>query len=337
MNGETALPLLEVRNLTVRFSLKGLQANRQHRSLLAVDGVSFTLERGRTLCLVGESGSGKTTTALAIARLIAATSGSVLLHGEDFFALDSKALRIARRKMQFIFQDPYSSLNPRLRAEAIVREPLSNTADITTAAAQAIIDELFAAVDLRPEQKRLFPHQFSGGQRQRIGIARALATRPELVICDEPVSALDVAMQAQILNLLRDLQRRFALTYLFISHDLRVVQYMADKIAVMYMGRIVEAGDRLPLFAHPLHPYTVTLLSAVTSVSTRRGRMRRVDLQGDPSELIQPQYGCRFFSRCPVALERCRVEAPQLRSVGTQRNHQVACHRVGDDYTAPFR
>ena len=325
-------PLLEVEDLTVRFPIKGTVS---HRSLLAVDQVSFRIERGQTLCLVGESGSGKTTTALAIARLIAATSGRVMFKGDDFFALDPQALRRTRQGMQFIFQDPYSSLNPRLRAEDIVREPLRNAGNPKGAKTQAIIDELFAAVDLHPEQKYLFPHQFSGGQRQRIGIARALATRPELVICDEPVSALDVAMQAQILNLLRHLQQHFALTYLFISHDLRVVQYMADKLAVMYMGRIVESGDRAALFTRPLHPYTVTLLSAVTLISARRERT--MDLRGDPPDLTQPQSGCRFFSRCQVAIERCRVELPLLRSVSPKGDHRIACHRVGDDAVAPFQ
>ncbi|MEC8851494.1 MAG: ABC transporter ATP-binding protein, partial [Pseudomonadota bacterium] len=302
------------------------------RYLYAVDGVSFSIARGQTLAIVGESGSGKTTTALAVARLIDAYAGSVNLQELDVLGLDREALRAARRRFQFIFQDPYSSLNPRLRAADIVAEPLPPMA---ADARQRIVDDLFEAVGLRPEQQRLFPHQFSGGQRQRIGIARAMAPQPDLIICDEPVSALDVAVQAQVLNLLRDLQSGRGLTYLFISHDLGVVQHMCDQIAVMYLGKIVEYADRLSLFQNPLHPYTRALLSAVPRVDpTVRGGDRRLLLQGDPPDPANPPRGCRFAARCPVAETRCQQEPPALRTL--RNKQQVACHLVTEDAVSPL-
>lgn len=331
----TDRPLLDVENLTVRFAVRRGGTFGRKQFLDAVDGVSFALARGETLAIVGESGSGKTTTALAVARLVAAHSGRVELDGADILGLEGEALRKVRRKVQFIFQDPYSSLNPRQRAEDVVREPLQSLTDMPRDEQQKVIDELFVQVGLRPEQKRLFPHQFSGGQRQRIGIARALATRPELIICDEPVSALDVAVQAQILNLLRRLQKEFGLTYLFISHDLGVVQHMCDSIAVMYMGRIVEHGPRLSLFNNPLHPYTAALLSAVPSVDkARRAATRRILIPGDPPDPVNLPPGCRFANRCPVAQPQCREAEPALRTVAT--GQRVACHLVGDDGTAPL-
>lgn len=258
--------ILSVKDLQVRFPLsKGLFTKRKY--LYAVDGVSFDLKRGETLAIVGESGSGKTTTALAIARLINAHSGQVRLGDTDLLALKGQELRQVRNRLQFIFQDPYSSLNPRLRAERIVREPLDSQNRLSADEKEQRVDELFQSVGLRPEQKRLFPHQFSGGQRQRIGIARALSTQPDLIICDEPVSALDVAVQAQILNLLRRLQSDYSLTYLFISHDLGVVQHMCDHVAVMYKGKIVEYADRMTLFNDPQHSYTKELLAAVPTIT----------------------------------------------------------------------
>jgi peptide/nickel transport system ATP-binding protein len=240
-----------------------------------------------------------------------------------------------RRRVQFIFQDPYSSLNPRQRAEDVVREPLLSLTKTPAAEQQAIVDDLFAHVGLRPEQKRLFPHQFSGGQRQRIGIARALSTQPELIICDEPVSALDVAVQAQILNLLRRLQAEYGLTYLFISHDLGVVQHMCDSIAVMYMGKIVEHADRLSLFNNPLHPYTAALLSAVPTVDkTLRQKSRRILIPGDPPDPVNLPKGCRFANRCPVAQARCREEAPELKQVA--EGHRIACHLVDESAQSPL-
>jgi peptide/nickel transport system ATP-binding protein len=254
----------------------------------------------------------------------------------DLVALEGEALRQARSRMQIIFQDPYSSLNPRVRAGAIVREPMDLMNIGSPGDRDGQVAELFKRVGLRPEQQALFPHQFSGGQRQRIGVARALATRPELVVCDEPVSALDVAIQAQILNLLRQLQAKFGLTYLFISHDLGVVQYMCDEIAVMYLGQIVEQADRMSLFTEPLHPYTWALLSAVPSADpTLRDRTDRIRLQGDPPSPIDPPPGCRFASRCPFSQELCTRETPPLRPITD--NHAVACHFVSDDGVPPQR
>lgn len=327
--------LLDVENLTVRFTVKkgGLFGKARH--LYAVDDISFQIKRGETLAIVGESGSGKTTAALAVARLVHAHQGKVDLDGTDILSLDEEELRQARAKMQVIFQDPYSSLNPRVRAESIVREPLDSLNTVPAEERQAIVDKLFNAVGLHPEQQRLFPHQFSGGQRQRIGIARALATNPDLIICDEAVSALDVAVQAQILNLLRKLQKDFGLTYLFISHDLGVVQHMCDSIAVMYMGKIVEYADRLSLFNNPLHPYTEALLSAVPTVDKkRREATRRILIPGDPPDPLALPSGCRFANRCPVAQDRCRLEQPKLAKA--ENGHFVACHLVDERAVSPL-
>ena len=317
--------LLEVNDLTVRFPVKrgGIFGGKSY--LYAVDDISFEVKRGETLAIVGESGSGKTTAALAVARLVEAYSGTVRLGDEDFLALKDDDLRRARAKVQIIFQDPYASLNPRLRAEDIVSEPIESLNPLSKSERQTVIDGLFKDVGLRPEQQRLFPHQFSGGQRQRIGIARALATQPELIICDEPVSALDVAVQAQILNLLRKLQTERDLTFLFISHDLGVVQHMCDSIAVMYMGKIVEHADRKSLFNDPKHPYTQALLSAVPSVDAKRRRnTKRILIPGDPPDPINPPQGCRFANRCPIAEAKCNDSQPPLREV--KGGHKVACH-----------
>jgi peptide/nickel transport system ATP-binding protein len=328
-------PLLDVRNLSVRFAIKQRTVLHKRQYLYAVDDVSFQVQHGEALALVGESGSGKTTTALAVARLVAAHAGEVRLGGQDVLALDANELRQARSRFQFIFQDPYSSLNPRLRARDIVAEPLKSLGNVSHDQHREIVDDLFRAVGLRPEQQNLFPHQFSGGQRQRIGIARALAPKPDLIICDEPVSALDVAVQAQILNLLRELQRERGLTYLFISHDLGVVQHMCDHIAVMYMGKIVEFADRLSLFNNPLHPYTKALLSAVPSVDAeRRAKAKRILIPGDPPDPVNPPPGCRFASRCPVAQPECHQTPPPLR--GIRPGQQVACHLVGEDAVSPL-
>ena len=317
--------LLEVTDLTVRFPVKRGGFFGGKSFLYAVDNISFDVKRGETLAIVGESGSGKTTAALACARLVDAHSGTVRLGDEDFLALKDDDLRKARAKVQIIFQDPYASLNPRLRAEDIVSEPIESLNPLGKSERQAVIDGLFKDVGLRPEQQRLFPHQFSGGQRQRIGIARALATQPELIICDEPVSALDVAVQAQILNLLRKLQKERDLTFLFISHDLGVVQHMCDSIAVMYMGKIVEHADRKSLFNDPKHPYTQALLSAVPSVDAKRRRnIKRILIPGDPPDPIHPPQGCRFANRCPIAEAKCSQIQPPLREV--KGGHKVACH-----------
>ena len=318
-------PALDVRNLSVSFAMRGRDAEGRRRSLLAVDDVSFSVARGKTLGIVGESGSGKTTAAMAVARLVPKMAGSIAIDGTDFGALDTESLRRARQRVQIIFQDPYSSLNPRLRAAEIVREPLLYAGATTRAEQDRIIDELFEAVGLRPEQKALFPHQFSGGQRQRIGIARALSTRPSLIICDEPVSALDVAVQAQILNLLRSLQEQFGLTYLFISHDLGVVQHMCDDIAVMYMGQFMEYADRESFFAAPRHPYSQALLDAVPSIE-----VGAQPAGGVIPDLTKLQTGCRFASRCPHAMESCNAGVPQLDSWPGRHGHRLACHRVAE-------
>ena len=319
--------LLKVENLTVRFEVKRGGGWNKKSYLYAVDDVSFTVKKGETLAIVGESGSGKTTAALAVARLVKAYSGKVALAGEDILQKEAEALRQTRQKVQFIFQDPYSSLNPRKRAEAIVREPLDSLSRKSEDEKTKIVDDLFEAVGLRPEQQRLFPHQFSGGQRQRIGIARALATQPELIICDEPVSALDVAVQAQILNLLGKLQKDFGLTYLFISHDLGVVQHMSDSIAVMYMGKVVEHADRLSLFQTPRHPYTQALLSAVPTVDrAKRAQQKRILIPGDTPDPVNLPAGCRFANRCPTAQAICQTMEPELKS--DTNGHRTACHLV---------
>ena len=319
--------VLNVKNLTVRFEVKRGGGWNKKSYLYAVDDVSFTVKKGETLAIVGESGSGKTTAALAVARLVQSHSGKVELQGQDILQEGSEALRQIRQRVQFIFQDPYSSLNPRKRAESIVREPLDNLSKKTEKKKTEIVADLFEAVGLRPEQQRLFPHQFSGGQRQRIGIARALATQPELIICDEPVSALDVAVQAQILNLLRKLQKDFGLTYLFISHDLGVVQHMSDRIAVMYMGKIVEHGDRLSLFSNPRHPYTQALLSAVPTIDRKkRAKQKRILIPGEPPDPVNLPAGCRFANRCAIAQDICRSADPILKP--DVAGHETACHFV---------
>ncbi len=320
----TGAPLLNVQNLTVRFEVR--RGNwRQKSYLYAVDDVSFSVHRGQTLGIVGESGSGKTTAALAVARLVSAYKGVAMLGGDDILTREGEDLRRMRRRIQVIFQDPYSSLNPRKRVADIVREPLDSLSDKSEAEKVEIVNGLFEAVGLRPEQQRLFPHQFSGGQRQRIGIARALATQPELIICDEAVSALDVAVQAQILNLLRRLQKQFGLTYLFISHDLGVVQHMCDEIAVMYMGKVVEQADRLSLFNDPRHPYTKALLSAVPRLDhPGQPSKDRVLLPGDPPDPTNLPPGCRLASRCPLAQGECTAREPDANWIHT--NHSAACH-----------
>ena len=326
--------LLEVRDLKVHFRLPRRNMLTPGGTVHAVDGITYSVRSGSTFGIVGESGSGKTTAALAAMRLVPITGGSIRLDGVEMTTLAGDALRRMRRKIQIVFQDPYSSLNPRMRAGAIVREPMDLMDMDEPAERDARVAELFRRVGLRPEQAALFPHQFSGGQRQRIGVARALATQPQLIVCDEPVSALDVAIQAQILNLLRELQDDFGLTYLFISHDLGVVQHICDDIAVMYLGEIVEQSDRISLFTLPLHPYTWALISAVPSARRRKGaRDSRVRLQGDPPNPIDPPPGCRFAPRCPFAVDRCHRDKPALREV--RKGHLVSCHLVGDDCVPP--
>ena len=321
-----SVPVLEVNDLKVHFRMKRKHLFEAHSYIHAVDGVSLKVEFGKTLGLVGESGSGKTTTGLAIARLVPASGGSVKIMGTEVLGLEGEALRIQRQHIQFVFQDPYSSLNPRLRAGRLVREALDRLKVGNPTERNRKVNELFGQVGLSREQEHLFPHQFSGGQRQRLGIARALASHPDLLICDEPVSALDVAVQAQILNLLRRLQKEIGLTYLFISHDLGVVQHMCDEIAVIYVGQIVEQADRISLFQNPLHPYTKGLLATVPSADPKRRKKPQIEIFGEPPSPVDPPPGCRFASRCPLAEERCRVETPLLRQI--KSNQKVACHLV---------
>ena len=314
--------LLDVRDLKVHFPLA-----EKNTSVKAVDGVTFQIRQGQTIGIVGESGSGKSTTAMAVMRLLDITDGQIDLDATPLSELQGEELRLFRSNFQMIFQDPFSSLDPRRRVGDIIREPLDRLDLGSEDERRERVAELLRRVGLRPEQASLFPHQFSGGQRQRICVARALASRPKLVICDEPVSALDVAIQAQILNLLMDLQQEFNLTYMFISHDLGVVQYMCDEVAVMYLGQIVEQADRVALFDKPLHPYTIALLSSVPTVDSSEAAQRR-RLKGDPPSPINPPSGCRFHERCPFAEQRCRDESPTLRVVA--ENRAVACHRVSD-------
>jgi len=322
-------PLLQVRDLKVHFPVGGgLLGARQF--VRAVDGVSFDVPRGSTFGIVGESGSGKSTLALAVMRLVDITSGSVHLGASEISALQGDALRRERRRFQMVFQDPYASLNPRKRAGDAIRAALDLMQVGEPADRAALAQRLFTQTGLKAEQMQLFPHQFSGGQRQRIVMARALAARPELVVCDEPVSALDVAIQAQMLNLMLRLQRDFGLTYLFISHDLGVVRHMCDAVAVMYLGRIAEQAGRDALFAQPLHPYTRALWSAAPSFDPgARGRSQRMRLAGDPPSPLDIAPGCRFAGRCPHAQAPCHASEPALREV--QPGHRVACHRIGAD------
>jgi len=318
-----APPMLEVHDLKKHFPIRRGILRRTTGHVLAVDGVSFSIRAGETLGLVGESGCGKSTVGRTILRLIEPTDGRIKVNGEDITNLEKAALRPVRRRMQIIFQDPYSSLDPRMSAGDIVGEPLRVHAIDGPRQRAARVAEIFARVGLRKAQMDSYPHQFSGGQRQRIGIARALALEPDLIIADEPVSSLDVSIQAQILNLMMDLQRELGLAYLFISHNLAVVEHISHRIAVMYLGRIVEYADKQTLFTAPLHPYSESLLQAVPVPDPAVKRHKRV-LQGDVPSPVNPPSGCHFHTRCPYAVERCRHETPALREV--RPGQLVACH-----------
>ena len=309
-------PLLEVRDLVKHFPTRA-------GVVRAVDGISFSVAGGETLGLVGESGCGKTTTGRLIVRLIEATSGSVRLDGVELTGLHRAALRVARRSCQFIFQDPFGSLNPRMTVGAIIAEPLEIAGGMDRAARRRRVDELLEIVGLTPAHARRHPHEFSGGQRQRVGIARALALQPKFIVCDEPVSGLDVSVRAQVINLMRALQQEFGVTYLFIAHDLAVVRHISNRVAVMYLGQIIEIGDRGSLFARPRHPYTRALLAAVP-VADPAGARGRVTLAGEVPSPLNPPAGCRFHTRCPLVEERCLHTAPALRTI--EQDHQVACH-----------
>ncbi|MDQ7827654.1 MAG: dipeptide ABC transporter ATP-binding protein [Armatimonadota bacterium] len=315
--------ILDVRNLYKYFPItKGFIFQKQVGAVKAVDGVSFTIRRGETLGLVGESGCGKTTTGRVILRLQEPTSGEVYFEGRNIFKLNKEEMRRLRRDMQIIFQDPYSSLNPRMTVGDIIGEPLEIHNLARGKEKVRRVQELLEVVGLSPYHANRYPHEFSGGQRQRIGIARALAVNPKLIICDEPVSALDVSIQAQVLNLLEELQKEFGLTYLFIAHDLSVVKHISDRIAVMYLGRIVEIADADELFTNPQHPYTEALLSAVP-IPDPAIRRERIILPGDVPSPVNPPRGCRFHTRCLYAQESCRIEDPPLLDVGG--GHLVAC------------
>ena len=313
--------LLRVENLVKHFPIREHMFARATAKVHAVDGVNFELRAGETMALVGESGCGKSTVGRLALRLLDATSGKVWFDGEDLMALSTHELRAKRRELQMIFQDPYSSLNPRMTIEQTLTEPLA-LHGLATGRHHDRAAELLDLVGLAPQYLQRYPHEFSGGQRQRIGIARALAVEPRLIVCDEPVSALDVSIQAQIVNLLQDLQQRFGLAYIFIAHDLAVVKHIASHVAVMYLGHIVEYTDKRSLFASPRHPYTQALLAAIP-IPDPSLRRERVLLQGDVPNPIHPPSGCRFRTRCPYARERCAQEVPALRDAG---GHWTACH-----------
>jgi oligopeptide transport system ATP-binding protein len=327
--------LLEVNNLKMYFPVtSGILFQRKVAEVKAVDDVSFFIRKGETLGLVGESGCGKTTTGRCILQLYKPTAGKIMFEGRNLNELDGRSMRAMRRKIQVIFQDPYGSLNPRMTCGDIVGEPLI-VHKLTSGKGEYRdrVAELLQIVGLNPYMADRYPHEFSGGQRQRIGIARALAVNPTFIVCDEPVSALDVSIQAQVINLLEELQDRFDLTYLFIAHDLSVVRHISDRVAVMYLGHIVEIADRLELYENPLHPYTKALLSAVPIPDpVIEAERERIILTGDVPSPMNPPEGCVFHTRCPIAIEDCNLEMPELREVS--KDHWVACIRV-DGYGQP--
>jgi oligopeptide transport system ATP-binding protein len=337
MTAILSVPILEVNDLVKHFPVQvGIVFKRTVGHVRAVDGVSFELRKGETLGVVGESGCGKSTLAQVLMRLEPPTSGSVRFHGEDVFAKRGKALQALRRSIQIVLQDPYTSLNPRMTVGDIVGEPFDIHPDVAPKGERRKrVQELLDVVGLNPEHINRYPHQFSGGQRQRIGIARALALKPEMIICDEPVSALDVSIQAQVMNLLDELQREFGLSYLFIAHDLSVVRHLSDRVAVMYLGKIVEIGTEDEIYNRPAHPYTQALLSAVPvpdpAVRAARARIR---LTGDVPSPVNPPSGCRFRARCWKATEICEDEEPAL-VVRGRGHHPSACHHTEEQHLLP--
>lgn len=321
-------PLIQLQDLKVHFPVnRGFLLQKTVGFLKAVDGISFEIHRGETFSLVGESGCGKSTTGRAILQLERPTGGKVYFEDIDLTALNDQALQQMRRRMQMIFQDPYASLNPRMTVGKIISEPLIVHHLYTYKKARNKVKELLELVGLNPNFINRYPHEFSGGQRQRIGIARALAVQPDFIVCDEPIASLDVSIQAQVINLLKSLQKQFSLTMLFIAHDLSVVRYISDRIAVMYLGKVVELADHNQLYENPLHPYTQALLSAVPIPDPDLEKQReRILLTGEIPSPISPPTGCRFHTRCPLAVEQCRTIEPQWREINS--GHFVACHLV---------
>ncbi|HZS87608.1 MAG TPA: dipeptide ABC transporter ATP-binding protein [Chloroflexota bacterium] len=324
-NGKGDETLVSVQNLKTYFPILGGIFRRTVGYVQAVDDVSFDIKKGETFGLVGESGCGKTTTGRTILRLNKATGGKVVFDGKEVFNLSPNELKRTRKDMQIIFQDPYSSLNPRMPVGDIIGEGLRVHGMTDRKEREKTVQYFMSVVGLRKEWVRRYPHEFSGGQRQRIGVARALALRPKFIVCDEPVSALDVSVQSQVINLLEDLQKEFGLTYLFIAHDLSVVEYISDRVGVMYLGKLAELAPAEELYRNPLHPYTKALLSAIPNPDPTV-RKQRIVLQGDVPSPINPPSGCRFRTRCPIAIDRCASEVPAFRLMGN--GHYVACHRA---------
>lgn len=319
--------LLKVENLTKSFPIFGGLFSREVASVKAVQGISFAIKKGETLGLVGESGCGKSTLGRCLIRLIDSTSGKIIFNGRDITHIDGEELRELRKKVQIIFQDPYASLNPRMTIGAILEEPLIiHNLYNTPEERKTRILELVNLVGLRPEHIHRYPHEFSGGQRQRIGIARALAVNPELIVCDEPVSALDVSIQAQVINLLMELQHKLGLTYIFIAHDLKVVEHVSTRVVVMYLGKIVEMAEADELYKNPQHPYTKALMSAIP-IPDPRAKEERIILTGDVPSPINPPSGCHFHPRCPSATEECKTRAPQLTE--HKSGHWTSCIKIG--------
>jgi oligopeptide transport system ATP-binding protein len=334
-DGQPSGDLVVVKDLYKYFPINAGILSRHIGDVKAVDGIDFTIRRGETLGLVGESGSGKTTAGRVVLRLLPVTKGEVIFEGRSVHELGREEVRKLRKEMQVIFQDPYASLNPRMTVGDIIGEPLAIHNIAKGREAEERVQELLRLVGLQPYHANRYPHEFSGGQRQRIGIARALAVSPKFIVADEPVSALDVSIQAQVVNLLQDLQAQFGLTFLLIAHDLSVVRHISNRVAVMYVGKIMEIADRDELYANPLHPYTIALLSAIPIPDpTVEQRRKRIILTGDIPSPVNPPSGCRFHTRCPIAFDRCKVEVPLSKPYGA--NHEAACHWVDEhDGQAP--
>lgn len=318
--------LLEVKQLSKHFPIKGGVLRRTQGYIKAVNEVSFSVREGETFSLVGESGCGKSTTGRAILHLIEPSGGEIHFNGQDISTLTKKQLRHVRRDMQMVFQDPYASLNPQMTVGELIEEPLTVNGILTPVERKTKVLELMQIVGLNADYATRYPHEFSGGQRQRISIARALSLQPKLIICDEPVSALDVSIQSQVINLMKDLQKEFGLTYIFISHDLSVVKYISDRVAVMYLGNIVEIASKDKIYRHPAHPYTEALLSAVP-IPNPKVKRKRIVLTGDVPNPANPPLGCAFHPRCPKAMDRCKVERPKM--IYLDEDHAVSCHLYG--------